>query len=76
MAAHRRHPATPSALLILLLGIASVAAACGGNHASPTATTLPPTSGATATPTSDNLSRGEAEKLFNYNPRRPLAITR
>jgi uncharacterized protein len=76
MAAHRRHPATPSALLILLLGITSVAAACGGNHASPTATTPPPTSGATATPTSDNLSRGEAATLFNYNPRRPLAITR
>ena len=76
MAAQRRHPATPSALLILLLGITSVAAACGGNHASPTATTPPPTSGTTATPTSDNLSRGEAAKLFNYNPRRPLAITR
>ena len=76
MAAHRRHPATPSALLILLLGLTSVAAACGGNDASPTATTPPPTSGTTATPTSDTLSRSEAEKLFNYNRQRPLAITR
>jgi uncharacterized protein len=76
MAAHRRHPATPSTLLILLLGITSIAAACGGNDASPTATTPPPTSGATATPTSDTLSRSEAEELFNYNLRRPLAITR
>jgi uncharacterized protein len=76
MAAHRRRPATPSALLILLLGLTSVAAACGGNDASPTATTPPPTSGTTATPTSDTLSRSEAEKLFNYNRQRPLAITR
>jgi uncharacterized protein len=76
MAAHRRHPATPRALLILLLGITSIAAACGGNDASSTATTPPPTSGATVTPTSDTLSRSEAEELFNYNPRRPLAITR
>ena len=76
MAAHRRHPATPSALLILLLGLTSVAAACGGNDASPTATTPPPTSGTTAIPTSDTLSRSEAEKLFNYNRQRPLAITR
>jgi hypothetical protein len=76
MAAHRRHPATPNRLLILLLGITSVVAACGGNHASPTAITPPPTSGTTASPTSDTLSRGEAAKLFNYNRQRPLAITR
>jgi uncharacterized protein len=76
MAAHRRHPATPNRLLILLLGIFSVVAACGGNDASPTATTQPPTSDTTATPTSDTLSRGETTKLFTYNPRRPLAITR
>jgi uncharacterized protein len=76
MAAHRRHPATPNRVLILLLGIASVVAACGGNDASPTATTPPPTSGTTATPTSDTRSRGETAKLFNYDRRRPLAITR
>jgi len=76
MAAHRRHPATPNRVLLLLLGIISVLAACGGNDASPTATTPPPASGTMATPTSDTLSRGEAEKLFNYNRRRPLAITR
>jgi uncharacterized protein len=76
MAAHRRHPATPNRVLILLLGISSVVAACGGNDASPTATTQPPTSGTTATPTPDTLSRGEAAELFTYNPQRPLAITR
>jgi hypothetical protein len=41
MAAHRRHPATPNRVLILLLGIISVVAACGGNDADPTATTSP-----------------------------------
>jgi uncharacterized protein len=76
MAARRRHPATPNRVLILLLGIASIVAACGGNDASPSATTQPTTSGNTATPTLVTLSRGEAEKLFNYNQRRPLAITR
>jgi uncharacterized protein len=76
MAAHRRHPATPVRVLILLLGIISVVAACGGNDASPTATTPPPASGATATPTSDTRSRGEAAKLFSYDRRRSLAITR
>jgi uncharacterized protein len=76
MAADRWHPATPNRVLILLLGIASVVAACGGNDASPTATTPPPTAGTTATPTLDTLSRGEAKKLFDYNQRRPLAITR
>jgi dienelactone hydrolase len=75
MAADRWHPATPNRVLILLLGIASVVAACGGNDASPTATTPPPTAGTTATPTLDTLSHGEAEKLFAYNQRRPLSIT-
>jgi uncharacterized protein len=68
MAARRRHPATPNRLLILLLGIASVVAACGGDGTGPTATTSPPTSG--------TLSRGETANLFNYSRRRPLAITR
>jgi dienelactone hydrolase len=76
MAAHRRHPAAPNRVLLLLLGVASAVAACGGTDASPTATTLPPASGTSATPTSDTLSPGEAEELFDYDRRRPLAIAR
>jgi dienelactone hydrolase len=76
MAAHRRQPATPNRVLILLLGITSVVAACGGNHASQTAPTPPPTSATIPTPTSDTLSRGEAATLFDYNRQQPLAITR
>jgi hypothetical protein len=52
--------------------------ACGGNDASPTATsgTSPaPTSAATASATAATLSRGEAARLFSYDRRRPLAIT-
>jgi dienelactone hydrolase len=71
----RRHPATPSWVLILLLGIASVVAACGRNDASPTATTPPPPR-VPRRPHLGHPSLGEAEKLFHYNQRRPLAITR
>jgi dienelactone hydrolase len=77
--AHSGHLAKRSSLLLLLLGIISVLAACGGDDASPPASsgTGPPrTSGATATPTSGTLSRDEIAKLFNYDRRRPLAITR
>jgi hypothetical protein len=68
-------------LLLLVLGIVGVVvAACGrNNEASPAATSgtsLPPTSGTIATLTSDTLSRGEVARLFHYDRRRPLAITR
>jgi uncharacterized protein len=78
MAALRRHPVTPSRLPLLLLGIASVATACGGNHANPTATSGTRPAAASAAPATDTaatLSRGEAARLFDYDQRRPLAIT-
>jgi hypothetical protein len=37
MGAHRHHPATRNRLLVLVLGLAWVAAACGGPDARPTA---------------------------------------
>jgi dienelactone hydrolase len=70
--AHSGHLARRLGLLLLVLVIVSVVvAACGGNDASPAAT-----SGTIATPTSDTLSRGEVARLFHYDRRRPLAITR
>jgi hypothetical protein len=76
MAAHRRPPATPTRVLIPGAGHHQRRAGCGGNDASPTATTPPPTSGTTATPTSATLSRGETARLFDYDRRLPLSITR
>jgi uncharacterized protein len=79
MTVHRRHPGTPSRRWVLLLAVAGVVAACGGNDTSPPAssgTGQPRTSGATAIPTSGTRSRGELAKLFNYDRRRPLAITK
>jgi dienelactone hydrolase len=78
--AHSGHLAKQFSLLPLVLGIVSVVVtACGGNDASPAATSgssPPPTSGTIAVPTSDTLSRGEVARLFHYDRRRPLAITR
>ena len=64
MAARSRHSASTSRLVVLLFGITSVVAACGGNDSSPTATSgnrPAPTSGATATATSAILSRGRRQ---------------
>jgi hypothetical protein len=79
--AHSGHLARRFSLLLLVLAIVSVVvAACGrDNEASPAATsgTSPrPTSGTIATLTSDTLSRGEVARLFHYDRRRPLGITR
>jgi uncharacterized protein len=78
--AYSGHLAKRFSLLLLVLGMVSVVvAACGGNDASPAATSgtsPPPTSGTTAIPTSDTLSRGEVARLFDYDRRRPLGITR
>jgi hypothetical protein len=80
MGAYSGHPAKRFGLLLLVLGIVGVVvAACGGNDASPTASSgssPPPTSATSGTRTSDTLSRGEVARLFDYDRRRPLAITK
>ena len=78
MRAHSGHLARRFSLL-LVLGIVGVVAACGRNEASPAATSgsrPPPPSRTSATPTSDTLSRAEVARLFHYDRRLPLAITR
>ena len=79
MGAHSGHLAKRFSLL-LVLGIVLVVAACGrNNQASPAATSgtsRPPASVTVATPTSATLSSGEVARLFRYDRRRPLAITR
>jgi uncharacterized protein len=70
MGAHRHHPATRNRLLVLVLGLAWVAAACGGPDARPTAT-----SSVAAAPTSLTASGGDPTGLFDYDPRQPLAMT-
>jgi hypothetical protein len=78
--AHSGHPAKRFSRLLLVLGIVIVVAACGkNNQASPAATSgtsPPPPSGTIVTPTSATLSRGEVARLFHYDRRRPLAITK
>jgi uncharacterized protein len=80
MGAYSDHLAKRFGLLLLVLGMVSVVvAACGRtNEASPAATpgTSPPPTSGTATPTSPTLSRGAVARLFHYDRRRPLAITR
>jgi uncharacterized protein len=69
--AHNGHPAKRTRLLVLLLGITSVATACNNNDANqvaPSGATLPPPSGATPT--------AEVMRLFRYDRRLPLAITK
>jgi uncharacterized protein len=80
MGAYSGHPAKRFGLLLLVLGIVGVVvAACGGNDASPTASSgsSPPSTSATSgTRTSDTLSSGEVARLFDYDRRQPLAITK
>jgi dienelactone hydrolase len=70
MGAHRRRRATQRHLLVVVLGLVWVVAACGGPSASPTAP-----SGVAATPTSSAASSGEVTRLFGYDRRQPLAMT-
>jgi dienelactone hydrolase len=70
MGAHRHHPATRNRLLVLVLGLAWVAAACKGPDARPTAT-----SSIAAAPTSVTASGGDRTGLFDYDPRQPLVMT-
>jgi uncharacterized protein len=66
------HPARRTRLLVVVLGIASALAACGNNQASPAATSAttvtPPSSGATPP--------AKVTRLFAYDRRQPLAITK
>jgi uncharacterized protein len=70
MATPRHHGATRSRLVVLVLGLAGVVAACGGTSAPATAT-----SGVAATPTSGAASGGDLTRLFDYDRRQPLATT-
>jgi uncharacterized protein len=71
MAAHRWHGGTRSRLVRLLLGLACVAAACGGTNSRPTAT-----SGVATTSPSGTASGGDLTRLFEYDRRLALDITR
>jgi hypothetical protein len=65
-------PARHTGLLLVVLGIAGVVAACGNHQAGPAAT-----SGTTVTtPTLGAHPSASVASLFNYNRRLPLAITR
>jgi ABC-type glycerol-3-phosphate transport system substrate-binding protein len=73
MGAYSGHPAKWIRLLLLVLGMLIVVAACAGNDARPAATssiTPSPTSGSTGTPTSSARSRDEVARLFDYDRRR------
>jgi hypothetical protein len=66
------HPARRTRLLVVVLGIASALAACGNNQASPaarSATTV-------TTPASGATPPAEVIRLFAYDRRQPLAITK
>jgi uncharacterized protein len=79
MGAYSGHPAKRIRLLLLVLGLVIVIAACEGNDARRTTTasnTPGPASGATGTPTSAARSRDEIAQLFDYDRRRPLAVTK
>jgi dienelactone hydrolase len=69
LGAHRRRRATQCHLLVVVLGLAWVVAACGGPSAPPTAT-----SAVAATPTSSTAPSGEVTRLFDYDRRQPLAM--
>jgi uncharacterized protein len=66
------HSARRTKLLVLVLGIASAVAACGNNQARPAAT--PGTK--VATPSLGATPPAEVTRLFNYDRRRPLGVTR
>jgi hypothetical protein len=66
------HPARRTRLLVVVLGIASALAACGNNQASPaarSATTV-------TTPASGATPPAEVTRLFAYDRRQPLGITK
>jgi uncharacterized protein len=69
LGAHRRRRATQCHLLVVVLGLAWVVAACGGPSAPPTAT-----SAVAVTPTSSAAPSGEVTRLFDYDRRQPLAM--
>ena len=69
MGAHSSHRAKRTYLLLVELGIAIAATACGTNDASPTAT-----SPAGAVPTTAATPTAEVVRLFNYDRQLPLAV--
>jgi dienelactone hydrolase len=71
MGAHSRHSARRTHLLVLLLGIAIAATACGDDDARPAAT-----SGTIAASPSSAAPSAEVKRLFDYDRRRPLAVTK
>ena len=73
MGAYSGHPANRTRLLLLVLGLVIVVAACEGNDARPGASSSPPPP---PTPTSAAPSREEVVRLFDYDRRRPLAVTK
>jgi hypothetical protein len=73
MRAYGLHTARRTKLLVVVLGIASALAACGNNQASPAATsattvTTPAASGA--------IPPAEVTRLFSYDRRQPLSVTK
>jgi uncharacterized protein len=72
VAAGTAKQARRTGLLLVLLGIASAVAACGNHQPSPAATP-----GTTATTPASRLTpSAEVASLFDYDRRRPLAVTR
>ena len=59
-------------LLLVVLGIAGVAAGCGSDQAGPAATSRP----TVAAPASGTAPPADAARLFDYDRRPPLAVTR
>jgi uncharacterized protein len=78
MDAYSGHSAKLVRLLFFVLGLVIVVAACGGTDAGPAATSsISPSStpGAAGTVTSAVPSREAVARLFDYDRRRPLAVT-
>ena len=71
MGAHGSHRAKRTRLLLIALGIAIAATACGTNDTRP-----PATSGTIAAQASGAAATAEVVRLFDYDRQRPLAVTK
>jgi uncharacterized protein len=72
MRAYGLHTARQTKLLVVVLGIASALAACGNNQASPAATSAT----TVTTPASGATPPAEVTRLFTYDRRQPLTVTK